>query len=780
MRQRLRRWALLLARVTLWGLVVALVAGVLGFRWFDRTILSTLPEDLSAWRGWRPSTTVRVYASDGALVDEFWIERRTWVPLEELPDHVWQAFLAAEDRRFFEHRGVDPLGIARAFVVNLQAGEVRQGGSTLTQQLVKNLMVGDARSYERKLREAVLAYRLERELSKEQILELFVNFVFLGAGNYGVEAAAWDYFGVSARELDPGQAALLAGLIPAPSIYNPRSSPERARERRAIVLRSMVAMGVLSEEETVALLDEPVLTPGQPRVEKGRDASYATLVRRELRRLMPGGQVFSAGVDLQVPLDPAVQAAAEGAVREALAAHVARQGRQGATRRLDPAQRERFLTSAPRLRRDPQTGAPLPPAVGDCFEALVPSPMSLDALAAGPFRFALRDGDRQLPVRDPKGEKPPAPLKGRVGPGDVLGVCLEEGGQVSLSDAPWAQGAAVVLENLSGRVLAVVGGYEVALEGFVRAAQARRQPGSSFKPYVYGAALLSGKSQLDDVLDAPLSLPAGGGRTWSPKNYSGGFAGRLPMRRALALSLNTVAVRLAMEVGPQEVARLAAAMGVRTPLREDLTIALGSSEVTPLDQALGYATIARMGVPTDPVFIDAMVDREGRPLARAGGALVLGDGARVELPGGPKPRALPAGVAYELADMLREVVRAGTARRASNPDYDRAGKTGTTNGFQDAWFVGFTPRYTVAVWIGTDGTHSLGPSETGGRAALPAWLKIIEALDQPAGERFMLPPDAMLLPRDGQWVGVARGRGAIGGAPPPPEAPLPAFPSAPR
>ncbi|MCB9761615.1 MAG: PBP1A family penicillin-binding protein [Alphaproteobacteria bacterium] len=775
---KLRRILRALARATALVTLAALVAGVLGFLWLDRNILSTLPEDLSSWRGWRPPTTCKVYAADGSLVDEFWIERRTWVPLDELPEHAWQAFLAAEDRRFFEHQGVDPLGILRAMVVNLQAGGVRQGGSTLTQQLVKNLMVGDARSYERKLREAVLAYRLERELSKHQILELFINFVFLGSGNYGLEAASQDYFGVSARDIDPGQAAMLAGLIPAPSLYNPRNDPLRAAERRAIVLRAMVAAGSLPEADVEGYLDDPVLTPGRPRVDPGRDASYPTLVRRELRRLLPGLVAFEQGIQLRTALEPAIQAEAEAAVREALRALVERQGRQGATRRLPPDQRDAFLRRAPRLRRSPQ-GEPLAPGVGECFEAIVPEPVDLERLGAGPFTFALREADRVAPVRDPEGEAGPAPLRTRIRPGDVLDVCLEASGQVALSEAPWAQGAAVVLENRTGRILAVVGGQEVALEGFVRAAQAERQPGSSFKPYVYAAALLSGRSSLDTVLDAPISLPAGGGKSWSPQNYGGGYAGALPMRSALARSLNTVAVRLAMEVGPAEVVRLARAMGVRTRIREDLTIALGSSEVTPLDQALGYATIARMGQPVDPVFIDAVVGRDGQVLARAGEPLVLGPKATVVLPGGPLPRALPAGVAYELADMMREVVRAGTARRAWDPDYDRAGKTGTTNGFQDAWFVGFTPRYTVAVWVGTDGTSALGSSETGGRTALPAWLRIVQALDQPAGERFMMPAEATLVRVNGQWMGFGRGRvpaSALRAPVTPRGTPLPDFP----
>jgi len=310
----------------------------------------------------------------------------------------------------------------------------------------------------------------------------------------------------------------------------------------------------------------------------------------------------------------------------------------------------------------------------------------------------------------------------------------------------------------------------------VRATQARRQPGSSFKPYVYGAALMAGARQTDTVVDGPISLPAGNGQMWTPKNYDGGYAGALPMRTALAKSLNTVAVRLALSAGPETVGRLARSMGVRTPLRKDGTIALGSSEVTPMDQAIGYATIARMGVPTDPVYIDRLEGGDGQTLGVAGGPVVYPSAPIGRLPGGALPRALPAGVAYELADMLREVVVAGTARRAADPRFDRAGKTGTTNDNVDAWFVGFTPQHTIAVWIGADSTHSLGDKETGGKAALPAWLAIAEALGPVEGARLPIPDEAALVSWGGRWVGRPRG---VGASPAWGSSPLPAFPTAP-
>ena len=776
-RSRLRRFFRALSRVIAVLLVLGLIAAGLGYRWLDQTVLANLPTDLSSLRDFRPLTAVRVFARDGSQVDEFYLERRVWVPIDELPEHVWRAFLVAEDRRFFEHEGVDFLGIGRAILVNLAAGQVEQGGSTLTQQLVKNLLVGKEKSYRRKLREAVLAWRLERSLSKREILELYLNYVPLGSGNYGVEAAARDYFGVSARNLDPGQAALLAGLVPAPSRYSPRANPALARERRRIVLDGMVTDGLIRRELLPLFNDAPVLNWREGVVEDRPALAYVTEVRREVRRALGSELPFSLGLQVHTALDLEVQRVAEDAVRTALEEHLARQGVRGPTRRIEPDERDAWLQSAPGFAVDAKTGFPLPPTVGMCFEALVPDDRDLHKLQAADLTFDLNLNDFATLVASDEPETPPRPLSEVVLAGDLLRVCVAEGGGVELAARPWAEGAAVVMENSTGRIVALVGGYQDSLEGFVRATQARRQPGSSFKPYVYAAALLHGHTQLDTVLDGPISMPAGGGKSWSPHNYEDSFAGPVLLRRALAKSLNTVAVRLILETGAAEVARVAAAMGVRTPIRTDLTIALGSSEVTPMDQALGYSTIARGGLTADPVFIDGLADAEGAPLGQAGGEVLVDGHVRAELPGGPGTRALPAGVAYELLDMLRGAVQSGTARKAKVDGLDRAGKTGTTNGYQDAWFCGLTPRYTVVVWVGTDGTRPLGETETGARTALPAWMQIVDALNEPVGSRFAVPAEAVFVPLDREWVALPRGSvpsGALSVARAT-DAPLPAF-----
>ncbi len=760
-RQRLA-WA---ARWTMRGLGAAALIGALGaglaWRWFDTEILSTLPPELGRDAEFRFPCSVQVFAADGSRVDQFYLERRVWVPIAEMPDHVWQAFVASEDRRFFDHEGVDPLGIARALVVNLRGGETRQGGSTITQQLVKNLLVGKERSYKRKFREAVLAWRLEGELDKMALLELYVNYIALGSGNYGVEAAAQDYFGISARDLDVGQAAMLAGLVPAPSKYSPRNNPDLAARRRETVLRLMVEQGYTSADVASVHLTDPVLVP-RSSGEKGANVAYLTEVRREVRRVFGPELPYLEGLQVHTPLDVEAQRVTEQAVRDGLMALEARQGARGPTRNVPEAARGGYLARADALKNDPQTGQVRPPRPGECFPALADD--AAGALSAGPFQLALDSASLEQLVRIAPG-KAPRPLREVLVRGDVLEVCARDAAEgavegapipVSRRQRPWAESAAVVLENRTGRVVAVAGGYDVGLEGFIRATQAKRQPGSSFKPFVYAAAVASGMRQTDIVVDAPFSIPGTNGRMWSPKNYDGEYKGPIALRRALALSLNTVAVRLAYGTGIEPITTLARRLGVRSKLRQDLTVALGSSEVTPMDLALGYSSIARMGVAIDPVWITRVEDRRGRSLGSEGTMLSLPE-VTAHLPGGEGTRAMDPAAAYVTVDMMRNVFHNGTAKKGRRDGMDFGGKTGTTSNFVDAWFVGFSPRYTVAVWVGTDGTASIGDKETGGKSALPVWSTIMEALPNVPGERFPVPDEVVLAPADDRWLGYRRG-----------------------
>ena len=725
------------------ALLIAMVITAIGFgaySWFMSQLEGMPDYDLASLREWRPPTACQIRNDDGETLDTFYVERRYPTKLDALPPHVWRAFVAAEDRRFFQHPGVDALGIARAMMVNLRAGRAVEGGSTLTQQLVKNVILTSEKSVKRKVQEAVLAYYLERELSKEQILNAYMDLIYLGSGNYGVEAASRDYFGKSAHELNPAEAATIAALIPAPSLYSPRTNPQEALRRRRLVLRAMVEEGWLEAGHEWNDY-ELELSPGNRGSDRGDVTSYITVVRREVQRLF-GDQAIENGLIVYTPYDAKVQSVAVEGTRLAAEEHQKRQGLRVIAARSG---------SRPIFPRS------------DCFNVQVPPRADLSDLRAGAMRYALRRKDYDRIVFDERSGKR-STLRSQLRGGEILKVCLPKPEPVDedappptpvarpivhLDDRPWAQSAAVVVNHRTGEVIAVTGGVgEGELEGFVRGVQATRQPGSSFKPYVYASAFRKkGLGQLSKIVDRPISYGS-----WTPKNYSGGYSGPMTIRTALTRSTNTVAVQLMAMAGPEYVADLAYGLGVRTPLRPNLTMALGSSEVTPLDQALGYAALARGGVPTDPIFITRVEDADGNLIARAGGTTPDG----IRLPGGPKERALEPGIAFETVDMMRSVVQFGTGRRAYRKEEDRAGKTGTTNNFVDGWFVGITPGHTIAVWVGTDGSGTLGDKETGGKASLPTWIAIAEALPE-GPKRFPIPDEAVIVDWNGQRVALRRG-----------------------
>ncbi|HMV67582.1 MAG TPA: PBP1A family penicillin-binding protein [Myxococcota bacterium] len=736
----------------------------------ETELIPSLDAELSELETWRPPTVCRSLDVHGDAFDEFALVRREWMPIHDLPPVAWQAVVAAEDRRFFEHAGVDPYGIARAVVVNLRAGSIREGGSTLTQQLVKNTVVGAERSYNRKLREALLALRLEQRMDKMTILELYLNFIFLGSGNYGLEAAAQDYFARSARELDPGQAALLAGLIPAPSAYSPRHDAEVARERRRIVLDAMVEERFVDPLYAQWLKRQPITPP--PRVDELRSdtgTAYATEVRREVRRLLGEDLPFQAGLRIYTPYDPDVQAVAEQAVIEAANAVQARQGHPGRQRRLRVDQIKPFLDAAEGLVK--VGGEVQLPSPGACFPAVV---LGETKVAAGNYQFTWEPASLWKRIRSRDPDLPADVLKRALRYGDVYRVCYRKKDQVYLPDEDWVQGAAVVVENRTGEVVALVGGRAVSLEGFVRASQAQRQPGSSFKPYVYAAALEDGLTQISTVVDAPLAL---GG--WSPRNYGGGYRGQLPMRNAFAYSINTVAVRLILRTGVDKVIDLANRMGIQSKVRKDLTIALGSSEVTPLEHTVAISSFTRMGRAIPPVFVTRLKDVRDREVGRAGEMVDL-PGVSVRLPGGPGVQVIRPSTAWQVLDMMRAVVEFGTGARARKAGEDRGGKTGTTSSYADAWFMGFTSTHTIGVWIGTDERFTLGHGETGGRSALPAWLKIAEALPRDPDVVLGPPADVVMVDFHGQWLGISDENvpPELLGWKDPGDDPLPLFPSA--
>lgn len=627
----MRRW--LLAAV-----VVGFSLGVVGASWLS----------LQWHWAWRKAQDVpmahqleqrlEVRTADGLLLDELGPHRR-FVPLEDLPDHVVNAFIGAEDGQFWMHPGVDPVAIARAAFHNARAGRVTQGGSTLTQQVVKQTSVGDERSLQRKIDEAFVALALERQRSKRDILETYLNLIYLGRGAYGVDAAARHYFDRSARDLTLAQAVTLASLVPAPALYGPERDPEASLHRRDEVLDRMLDLGVVSVQDALDARVAPVVVSDErlepPRVAFGQ--APRTVIRRALASQGLTDALLRAGGTLHTTFRSDAQRVAEEAVRHAVAQ----------VHRREPTRRD--------------------------------------------------------------------------------------------EEVPPVQAAAVVLDNATGDLLALVGGTDDDLESFVRATQARRQPGSAFKPIVYAAALRAGASQTDIALDLPVSLPSGTGRWWSPANYAHSYRGKIDLRTALAVSSNVVAVRTAADVGMPAVLQAARDLGIESPLGSDLTTVLGSSGVTPLEMTGAYAAIARGGTWIEPVPWTELVREDGVVVTR-GGAIGFDDAV---LPAPERRQALEEGVAAELRDMMGAVVTRGTGRRARRDHETRIGKTGTTNDYHDAWFVGATPEVTIGVWVGRDDSQPLGDRETGGRAALPAWTLIADGLSsatEDAPLRFAVSP----------------------------------------
>ncbi len=750
-----RSWirALLLRFLLVGGAMALVLAGVGTLLVYQ--VGQEVPRDLSALRDYRPPSTCRIFDRHGTLIDEFYLQRRIVVSLSSLPGHVPWAFLAAEDLRFYQHGPVDIPGILRALISNLRGGAVKQGGSSISQQVVKNLFLTPERSYKRKLREAILAFRLERELSKDEILELYLNLIYLGGGNYGVEAAARGYFGKSAAELTLPEVAMIAGLIPAPSRFSPYRSWDTAKERQRLVIRRMVEGGFVDQDTALRALAAPIVLRDRDALTVRQGGAYADHVRQLVRRVFGDRLAFDAGLQVHTALDLELQKVAQEALRNGLSGHRGRQGPLPPGRALIGADKEAFLQQGEGLPLS-KDGTVLLPGPGTCFPAMVIPARGAPELRAGPWRFALAREDAVRTVRaGPGSEDPRRPLREVMQPGRILKVCAGDmkkdalpgddvlDGVVGVDPRPWSEGALAALEPQTGRVRALVGGFEETLEGFNRATQGRRQAGSSFKPFIYASALARGKNQGTGVLDGPLSI---GG--WSPKNYGGKYGGATTYRTALARSYNTAAVRVGMEVGADEVVRTARALGVSSVLHTDVTLFLGTSEVTPLEMAAAYSGFAAGGRRVDPVFIERVLDNRGRLIVQAGQRVRRsGSEEWVSLPGGPTEGVLSPSAAYGTLDMLGEVVRAGTGKRAALPDRQVVGKTGTTSDYRDAWFVGMSSEIAISVWVGTDGQWSLGKDETGGKLCAPVFHDVAAKVP-PSGQPFPIPDEVWMVPGD--------------------------------
>jgi len=817
---------------------LALLGGGLLFAWTRE-----LP-DFDKLEDYAPLVSTRVFGADGREAFQFALERRTVVPIQEIPEILRKAVLAAEDAHFYEHQGVNYLAIARCAAKGIFRGGIACGGSTITQQVVKTFLLSSDWRVKRKVKELVLAPRLEENLTKDEILYLYLNQIFLGHLRYGVEEASRFYFGKGVAELSLGEAATLAGIVQSPMRLSPVNHPARAKERQRYVLRRMAEEGFITLAQAEAEAARPIVTrPPEP---DPPGAWYADAVRKALDERYGAEVVETEGLQVDVAMDPALQRYAESALEAGLRAVDRRQGWRGALAHLEPAQveaamplwRERLAAIEPRAGEvlvwdlgavDPEEIGPEQAdaaaaaagardvarmararrlEAGEVYAALVASVDEKTAtveLGNARGTLTLSDVGWARKWNPTSATAAPKKMASVVTPGDVVLVRVMPGKlpaaraaregkplALSLEQRPLVQGALVALDPVTRGVRALVGGYDFASSQFNRAIQARRQPGSAMKPFVWGAAIESRRfTPATVVYDTPdLYRDPWTGKEWKPRNFEkDAFDGPMLLSTALALSKNTVSVKLVDALGVDAVMDFARRAGVTSALPRNLTLALGTGEVLPIELVNAYATLAAQGFATEPVMILRVRDRHGKVLEEhppAVGARVAAapepapaaevapvtaagtddaPGLAADAPAPAPPFTLPEtgtrpDVAYVVTQMMRGVVESGTGIAAKALGRPVAAKTGTAQEHRDAWFVGFTPELVAGVWVGFDDHAPLGPRETGAGAALPTWLSFMQAalgarppqdFAPVAGVEFArVDPATGLLARDGQ------------------------------
>jgi penicillin-binding protein 1A len=683
---------------------------------------------------YHPPTATRAYAWDGTLIGEFSRERRIFVPYDAMPPKLALAFLAAEDHSFFKHGGIDVSGLGRAMirnVVNAARGRRFEGGSTITQQVAKNVLLTSDQTLGRKLKEAILAGRLEQVLSKERILELYLNEIWLGYRSYGVGAAAYNYFGKSISDLSLAEAAYLAALPKGPENYHPMRRKAQAIARRNWVLDQMAEMGWASRADVEAAKKEDLKVQPEPTRARYRDADYFVeeVRRRGLATL--GDRLNEGGYYMRTTLDPQLQSAARTALMAGLEAYDHRHGWRGAwghVTTLAGWEGVAKKSAKPTERRTWRAAV-----VADVGGGVV----------------KVRTIEGASGVITPEDVAWARAGKG-IGTGDLIWVAPDDKdpSKLRLKQIPLVNGALVAMEPNSGRVVAMVGGYSFSLSSFNRATQALRQPGSAFKPIVYATALENGYTPASVVMDSPITLPGAGGQAWSPENYEHKYYGALQLRKGLELSRNTMTVRLAQGVGMRKIAANAEKLDLTKQMDPVLAMALGSGETTVFRMAAAYSTFVNGGRKVEPHMIELVQDREGKVIFKADKRDC--DRCDAGFSGDESPRIGLTGeqvwnpiTAYQITSMLQGVVQRGTATQASTLGRPIGGKTGTTNDYRSAWFMGFSPQLVVGVFVGFDDNRSLGKGETGSVAAVPIFVQFMqEALKKEPKDDFVAPKDA--------------------------------------
>ncbi len=733
--------------VTLGIFMTALVIGAI-FWMYGRDLPSH--ESLAQYK---PPTISRIYSGEGQLIDEFAQERRLFTPSEEIPDLVKQAFISAEDKNFYTHQGYDPRGIIAAGVEAVRTkGATVRGASTITQQVMKNFLLSGDRRAERKIKEIILATRLEDTLDKEQILELYMNEIFLGQNSYGVTAAAQTYFNKTLQELEPHEAATLAAMPKAPSDYHPVREKERLLARRNYVLREMNQNGYIDQATFEAEVDAPLRSVQNGDFESFRTALpprdyFTDEIRRQLSEDFGEGEFFTGGFTVRASVDEEMQIEAARALREALQKYDRSRGRWRGTGEVIE---EEKLADETQWR-----------------EALAIMEIPRDVLLPTQWYPAvvMNVADQQLTVGIENGPAdgiiPRSDIKWMQGDfaanfkrGDVILVMAGEEGQWSARQVPEVQGGFVAMDVNSGRVLAMQGGFSYQDTVFNRATQAQRQPGSSFKPFVYAAALDSGYSPATIVVDAPIEVDTPQG-LWRPKNSSNKFYGPTPLRTGIEQSRNLMTIRLAQEVTMPVVAGYAERFGVYDRMGAFLANSLGSEETTLYKMVAAYAMFANGGERVEPTLVDRIQDRFGKTIYRHDDRQCLNcNSTWLEPDGAPtietnRSQVMDAITAYQLTSMMKGVVDRGTASRYVNLPVPTAGKTGTTNDSKDAWFIGFTSNIVAGCYIGYDRPRPMGRGAYGGTMCGPVFQSFMEkAVEKYGGGPFDVPPGGHFIKID--------------------------------
>ena len=711
---------------------------------------------------YRPTLPTIMYDRDGNEVSRFFTENREIVSIDQVPRQVINAILAIEDSKYYEHKGIDFLGIFRAFIKNMQAGRVVQGGSTITQQVAKSLLLSNEKKYSRKIKEAILARRMHKEFTKDEILAIYLNQSYFGHGSYGIEAASLNYFQKHVWELSTPEIAMLAGLPKAPSAYDPTRNPDRAKTRRNLVLERMAEEKYLTETEWREAAVLPLglnpleIDPLDP------TAYFGEEVRRHLYETYGEDALYRGGMKVYTTLDSRLQKFAQSAVRTGLLNLDKRQGFRGPLRFISS---EDLPDATEQIRNEnglaeiiPGVTDELPWTKGQLLKALV---MRVDKDGAD---LDLGGVGGYIPLSQMKWARPYDTSKDAsevavkrsdeiLSAGSLISVRYlnskdkEKRSLFALEQEPLAEAALICMDAPTGQVLAMIGGYDFNRSEFNRASQAIRQPGSAFKPLVYSAAMDNGFTPSSIIVDSPIIYddPAQELK-WKPANYSEKFYGPTTLRTGIVKSRNVITIKLVQKLGIQAVIQYAKRFGIQQEMEEDLSIALGSMGLTPLDLTAAYTVFSNLGLRASPWFITKVEDRDGNVLEQGGAEMV---------------RSLSEDTAFIMQNLLRGVVQSGTGWRARAVGYPSGGKTGTSNDQIDAWYMGFTPKIVTGTWVGFDEEATLGPIETGSRAAAPIWVDFMtKAMEDQPVLPFPPPPPGIEMVKVDPDSGLLAGSGA--------------------